>query len=201
MNKSYQIRWTSQMCSSYSNDELMHYGIKGQKWGVRRYQNEDGSLTEAGRARVAKTAGYGYLNPSLKDKKSGKAEARESVSKDYSKAYWKEVANGMSTNSPSEKDKKLWDQYKEKYASATLKDLGMMNTSKARKDVKRLFAEIDPEYKYDDSGEYDDDRNKKFKEHRKEVEHPIQTRLKRSGSKIKSVIDTAVAVKKLIPGT
>lgn len=28
---------------------LMHHGVKGQHWGVRRYQNEDGSLTEAGR--------------------------------------------------------------------------------------------------------------------------------------------------------
>ena len=31
------------------DNELMHYGIKGQKWGVRRYQNEDGTLTAAGR--------------------------------------------------------------------------------------------------------------------------------------------------------
>lgn len=31
--------------------ELYHFGIKGQKWGVRRYQNKDGSLTNAGKKR------------------------------------------------------------------------------------------------------------------------------------------------------
>lgn len=35
-------------------DYLMHYGIEGQKWGIRRFQNADGTLTPAGRAR------YGY---------------------------------------------------------------------------------------------------------------------------------------------
>lgn len=33
---------------------LMHYGILGQKWGIRRYQNEDGSLTKAGKERYDK---------------------------------------------------------------------------------------------------------------------------------------------------
>ncbi len=33
--------------------ELYHSGIKGQKWGIRRYQNEDGTLTEEGRERYA----------------------------------------------------------------------------------------------------------------------------------------------------
>lgn len=38
----------------YPDEELYHHGVKGQKWGVRRYQNKDGSLTAAGRKRQAK---------------------------------------------------------------------------------------------------------------------------------------------------
>lgn len=37
-------------------NELYHHGILGQKWGVRRFQNPDGSLTPAGRERYAKKA-------------------------------------------------------------------------------------------------------------------------------------------------
>ena len=39
---------------------LAHHGIKGQKWGVRRYENPDGSLTEAGKKR------YGYKTENAK---------------------------------------------------------------------------------------------------------------------------------------
>lgn len=36
------------------SSELYHHGIKGQKWGVRRYQNKDGSRTKAGMSRYKK---------------------------------------------------------------------------------------------------------------------------------------------------
>ena len=37
------------------NNELYHHGIKGMHWGIRRYQNYDGSLTDAGRRRAFRT--------------------------------------------------------------------------------------------------------------------------------------------------
>ena len=36
----------------YYETELYHHGVKGMKWGVRRYQNKDGSLTSEGRKRL-----------------------------------------------------------------------------------------------------------------------------------------------------
>lgn len=39
------------------NNELQHHGILGQKWGVRRFQNYDGTLTARGKKRELKSAG------------------------------------------------------------------------------------------------------------------------------------------------
>lgn len=41
-------------------DELQHHGVKGMRWGVRRYQNKDGSLTATGRKKYIK---YAKNNP------------------------------------------------------------------------------------------------------------------------------------------
>ena len=62
-------------------DELYHHGIKGQKWGKRNYQYEDGSLTEAGRAT------YGVRKQSQAQKKQIKAEYK-AKKKELNKKFW-----------------------------------------------------------------------------------------------------------------
>ena len=37
------------------DQELYHYGVKGMKWGIRRYQNKDGTLTSKGKKRYGKS--------------------------------------------------------------------------------------------------------------------------------------------------
>lgn len=82
----------------YGNDEiyhseLMHYGIKGQKWGIRRFQNEDGTFNEAGKQRYfGKGSGNKPVGRSLKAKVD-KINAKKENVKVYSKVYDKAVAD------------------------------------------------------------------------------------------------------------
>lgn len=56
----------------YKDNELAHHGVKNMKWGVRRYQNRDGSLTPAGKKR--------YLAASKKKKTINKTKSSGSKS-------------------------------------------------------------------------------------------------------------------------
>ena len=58
--------------------EIYHHGILGQKWGVRRFQNTDGSLTAAGKSRYRNTN-------SISDEEKQKAVKQAGVDKAYNK--------------------------------------------------------------------------------------------------------------------
>ena len=74
------------------NGELAHHGIKGMHWGVRRYQNADGSYTSAGRAR------YGVGN------------ARTNKEKDTSKRLKSEIDKAV-------KNEKYYENINDEYGS------------------------------------------------------------------------------------
>ena len=82
--------------SFISDDELYHYGTKGMRWGIRRYQNPDGSLTPAGIRRLEK-ADIRWVK-----KKTDKitAQAKKASQKELD-AYGKELLklpNALKTN-------------------------------------------------------------------------------------------------------
>lgn len=71
------------------DDFLAHYGVRGMRWGVRRYQNKDGSLTTAGKKKISKE----YKKASI----AGDKALQQKYSSMYMKAYNK-AAEKMNTS-------------------------------------------------------------------------------------------------------
>ena len=172
---------------SPSSDFFAHYGTKGMKWGIRRYQKADGSLTAKGKARVVKSGSY--LNPSNKGKDKKHTENRKKVSDAYvsewnAKMYkanpqYDPVKNPLADYGPSKLEKRIWDKYKTQYASATLKDLRLKDTKKARDSVSRIFNDTDSGYKYNNPDALSDEKERAYSERKKKLAHPTREKIKK----------------------
>lgn len=132
--------------------ELYHHGIKGQKWGIRRFQKKDGSLTLAGKKRYYDTP---ELNNQRDDMKSAKA-AREQASKTYTKASNKYSYLPTSKNrNAAEKARVEYLQADGEYRTAKLKyktnkevarinnnDVSISNKSKHRLKLEEQYRKL-----------------------------------------------------------
>lgn len=120
--------------------ELYHHGILGQKWGVRRYQNDDGSLTPAGAKR--------YGQPNARTAKQYKSrlndidQAMAYITKDVHDAT---LVKGKLSNKQAKLKKKgkdlgIKDIERKREAEAKLKE-AIKNYKKGTKECQKLVKE------------------------------------------------------------
>lgn len=115
-----------------SPNELYHHGIKGQKWGIRRYQNKDGTLTDAGAKRYARDAreqGYDrYDSQSGTYYKTSKKNGRSDLKVDASR-YAKE---------DTERTKKLVDSTRQMNENLKNANQNSINQANRRNKKNRM---------------------------------------------------------------
>ena len=128
---------------------LYHHGIKGMRWGVRRYQNKDGSLTDRGKKRYyqeADAAGYkqeGYNGRRYKSTKKGRVEGFDADPNKWARddlGAGKKVADEGS-NLANRLKKANDDAMRYRKQNAKPMDLSKMSDKEMRDQINRAMLE------------------------------------------------------------
>lgn len=78
-------------------DTLSHHGIKGQKWGIRRFQNKDGTLTAKGKSRYSSKESINKNNKleDMSDEELGRRLKRLRMEDEYNRLSSKSINRGQ----------------------------------------------------------------------------------------------------------
>lgn len=135
-----------------TSDELTHWGIKGMRWGIRRYQNKDGSLTPAGkkklRAEQAKVREQEAINKKRKSVQASfdRLEARKKAAAEEKKALDEAERIKLGKGKKSGGDKKVEDSDVQP-AKKSYKDMtdAELNAAINRARMEETYRQLHPE--------------------------------------------------------
>lgn len=123
------------------NHELYHHGVTGMKWGIRRYQNKDGSLTAAGKRRYGTKANFERVQ--VAKKAAAKANSKEAVAK--RKANERTAAEiAKYRKQAGIKDKVSEDTAPKKKTMKDMSDDELVSAIR-RKQLEQQYSQLNPE--------------------------------------------------------
>ncbi len=156
--------------------ELYHHGIKGQRWGIRRYQKKDGSLTPAGKKRYYDTPELNKQKAEMRTAKAKRADALDELNK----------ASDRRSYMPTASNRSAYDKAQAQYRDANLSYRTARLKYKTNKEVARIA-----------------DRNIEFKKkskHRLKLEEQYK-KLGMTDEQAQAAANNRIRTEKILAGT